>query len=240
MSHEINLNISSPCSEKFENFQPTELGGFCRSCQKEVVDFTKMTDSEIFRYFENQKGKTCGRFDQTQLKTYAQLTQPKPNRRFSFLGAGILSFSLLSVLPFGNLHAQKLAQATATSVSQGDEDKNTKDQKKDKDRSFIEGIVIDDQGYPLVGASVLIKGTTTGIFTSEEGKFKLFWDFKPGDKLVISYVGFASIDYEITENSPAVVKVVMDRSYCVMTGEVAVNHVYSSKRTFWQKLTGKK
>ncbi|MCB0847413.1 MAG: hypothetical protein KDE26_29385, partial [Bacteroidetes bacterium] len=65
MNRKINLTITKPCSEQFENFQPTHAGGFCQSCQKEVIDFTQMSDREILLYFENRSQKTCGRFHQT-------------------------------------------------------------------------------------------------------------------------------------------------------------------------------
>ena len=124
MSHNFSLNIQTPCSEKFENFQKTESGGFCQSCQKEVIDFTKMTDREIFRFFENQKEKACGRLGQTQLKMYSEAIQPNPNRRFGMIGAGLLSFSLLSFFPFGNAQAQQKTDSTNTYISLFDSLKN--------------------------------------------------------------------------------------------------------------------
>jgi len=50
------------------------------------------------------------------------------------------------------------------------------------------GVVTDDQGMPVIGASILIKGTTKGTITDIDGKFHLA-EAKKGDVLVITYVG---------------------------------------------------
>ncbi len=61
------IAIKKPCSENWETMTPNEKGKHCFSCQKTVVDFTTMTDSQIIHYFQNYQGKTCGRFLETQL-----------------------------------------------------------------------------------------------------------------------------------------------------------------------------
>ena len=58
----------------------------------------------------------------------------------------------------------------------------------------ITGTVVDDTGVPVIGANVVVKGTTNGTITDLDGKFSL--DGPPNATLVISYVGF--IDQEIT------------------------------------------
>lgn len=58
----------------------------------------------------------------------------------------------------------------------------------------IIGTVVDDTGVPVIGANVVVKGTTNGTITDLDGKFSL--DGPPNATLVISYVGF--IDQEIT------------------------------------------
>lgn len=55
---------------------------------------------------------------------------------------------------------------------------------------LIEGSVVDDTGFPLPGANVMIQGTTIGTQTDFDGLFSIY--INPGDKLLISYVGFAS------------------------------------------------
>lgn len=52
----------------------------------------------------------------------------------------------------------------------------------------ITGTVLDDEGAPLAGASVVVKGTTTGSTTDFDGKFSI--QAEVGDMLVVSYIGF--------------------------------------------------
>lgn len=57
-----------------------------------------------------------------------------------------------------------------------------------KDFAPITGRVTDAEGQPLVGASVKIKGTSTGTSTDTDGKFTI--NANPGQTLVVSYVGY--------------------------------------------------
>ena len=55
MQNQINLDITTPCSENFNQFTPTPKGGFCNSCTKEVVDFTKMNANQIATFFNKKR-----------------------------------------------------------------------------------------------------------------------------------------------------------------------------------------
>jgi len=55
----------------------------------------------------------------------------------------------------------------------------------------VKGKVINPDGKPLTGASVIIKGTTQGTITDEKGNFKLKEVPKDGE-LVFSFVGYES------------------------------------------------
>lgn len=57
------------------------------------------------------------------------------------------------------------------------------------------GVVSDAEG-PIIGASVVEKGTSNGTITDLDGRFSL--DVKPGTILVISYVGYASQEVKAT------------------------------------------
>lgn len=53
----------------------------------------------------------------------------------------------------------------------------------------VSGTIVDEQGLPLVGASVTVPGTTYGVTTDINGMFVLKVDAKAKD-LVVSYVGY--------------------------------------------------
>jgi TonB-linked SusC/RagA family outer membrane protein len=60
----------------------------------------------------------------------------------------------------------------------------------------ISGTVTDTEGEPLIGANIVVEGTTVGTITDFEGNFTLD---VPGDSdvLVISYLGYVSQKFEI-------------------------------------------
>lgn len=82
---------------------------------------------------------------------------------------------------------------------------------------ICKGIVKDSNGEPIIGASVLVKGTTNGITTDLDGKFELS-GVKAGDVIQISFVGFISqqikwngheLDVRLVEDSKALEEVVV-------------------------------
>ncbi len=59
--------------------------------------------------------------------------------------------------------------------------------------STCKGVVKDDKGETIIGASVLVKGTTNGTITDLDGKFNLN-NVKKGDVLEISYIGYKTLE----------------------------------------------
>ena len=54
----------------------------------------------------------------------------------------------------------------------------------------VSGVIVDETGEPIIGASILEKGTTNGTITDFDGNFTL--DVAEGATLEISYVGYAT------------------------------------------------
>jgi hypothetical protein len=72
------ISIPAPCTENWNDMTPTERGKFCAHCQKEVIDFSIKTDSEIANFIKQNKGNLCGRFIKSQLgKEYSYIEQEK-------------------------------------------------------------------------------------------------------------------------------------------------------------------
>ncbi|WP_291603280.1 SusC/RagA family TonB-linked outer membrane protein, partial [Bacteroides sp.] len=63
----------------------------------------------------------------------------------------------------------------------------------------ITGKVVDATGEPIVGASVLVKGTGTGTITNVDGQFSV--DTQQGSTLVISFVGYTSAEIKVGAGS---------------------------------------
>ena len=57
------------------------------------------------------------------------------------------------------------------------------------------GVVVDETGMTVIGASVVVKGTNNGAITDLDGKFQIR-NVKPGDVIVVTYVGYSP--FEVT------------------------------------------
>ncbi|KXX69031.1 TonB-dependent receptor [Flammeovirga sp. SJP92] len=69
----------------------------------------------------------------------------------------------------------------------------------------IEGKVIDEAtGDAVIGASIVLKGTTTGTISDFDGEFKLKTSKSGTQTVVISFVGFTSIEKEVTLNGTTI------------------------------------
>ena len=76
-------------------------------------------------------------------------------------------------------------------------------------KTTVTGTVVDPEGEPLIGASVLTEGTSVGVATDIDGNFRI--DVAPNGVLVVSYVGYdtqkvpvdgrTNITVTMTENS---------------------------------------
>ena len=72
----------------------------------------------------------------------------------------------------------------------------------------IDGVVVDNKGYPMIGVSVLVKGTTRGGQTDINGKFSI--DANVGDILVFNYIGFLKQEVTVTGSSPLKITLLED------------------------------
>ncbi|MBQ9661347.1 MAG: SusC/RagA family TonB-linked outer membrane protein [Bacteroidales bacterium] len=59
----------------------------------------------------------------------------------------------------------------------------------------VKGTVLDDTDQGVIGAAVMIKGTTNGVATDVDGKFEISCD--PADVLVISSIGFDDVEVAV-------------------------------------------
>ncbi|HRI23002.1 MAG TPA: carboxypeptidase-like regulatory domain-containing protein, partial [Panacibacter sp.] len=68
MKPQLQIHVPQPCHEDWNKMTPTDKGKFCGSCNKQVVDFSLMSDQQVLNYFSTATGKTCGRFAEDQLQ----------------------------------------------------------------------------------------------------------------------------------------------------------------------------
>lgn len=79
-TQQIKIQVPKPCHEDWNKMTPKDKGAFCSSCEKVVVDFTKMSDRQIVDFLNQNKGKkTCGKFNSYQIDRKISVTTPSPN-----------------------------------------------------------------------------------------------------------------------------------------------------------------
>lgn len=81
--------------------------------------------------------------------------------------------------------------------------------------------IIDETGEPIIGANILVKGTTNGTTTDIDGHFSLDVDRAPA-ALIISYIGYAK--QEIKAAGGKVIRIVMNPDNNVMEEVVVTGY----------------
>ena len=89
----------------------------------------------------------------------------------------------------------------------------------------VTGVITDEHGEPVVGASVLIKGTGKGIVSDLDGRFTL--DVPAGATLRVTYVGFS--DKEVRVGDRSHMDIVMQEDSHVLDEVVAVGYATQKK-----------
>lgn len=238
MKNAVQLSIKKSCSENFSNFNTTEKGGFCDSCQEEVIDFTSMTSEEIANHFSSTITKTCGRFTSTQLTKYASVMKHTPKTNLVSRGIAIMGFSLLSLCAVSQVQLQETASIDHTTKTELLPSNQTMIMASISLQSYtVKGIVLDEENLPLAGVNVVLKGSTEGVQTDFDGKFEFPKALHVDDTLVFSYLGYEKKEYTIKagESSTIDITINFDASDVFLMGEVVVDGVYESKPTIFQK-----
>lgn len=221
----LRLSIPEPCHEDWNEMTPTLQGRYCQVCEKEVTDFSQMTDAQIVQFIEKGTGNHCGRFRFDQLDR--DMSQSVPQYVLSpWAKAGILAASVLLAVPGMSqqtrLSTKPAAQATLVT------------QQKDLDSKtpfIIKGIVTDREGEPLIGASILLVGTNSGAITDLDGRFTMRIEQQlPNLALTFSYIGYEAKTITLTGKQEKFLKVKLEEgvnlSEVVIVG-LGIKRVYN-------------
>lgn len=223
----LEIKIDRPCSEKWDSFEKRGLNGYCGSCQKVVVDFTKMSDREIKEYFLKMKGAdVCGRMRGNQQKVYTTSKSKSWKPLASTLLAGVALF---------------FTGHTATAQRQKDKKEVALFERKATPKEIwdktVTGKVTDENGEALPGVNVVIKGTTFGTQTDLDGMYSI--KINRGNALMFSFVGFETTEVEIGARN--VIDMTLGVSDAVLGGVVYVGGVSSkwyTPRGMWGRIKG--
>ncbi len=75
----------------------------------------------------------------------------------------------------------------------------------------LTGVVVDETGVPVIGANVLVKGTTMGIITDVDGKFIL--KVPANSTLVVSFIGYKTVEIKPGKRNHVSVELVEDTEH---------------------------
>ena len=91
----------------------------------------------------------------------------------------------------------------------------------------LNGIVKDKNGEPIIGANVVVKGTTNGTITDIDGQYSLS-NVSNNDILTISYIGYLSKDIPV--NGQQVINILLDEDTQKLDEIVVVGYGTVKKR----------
>ncbi len=97
----------------------------------------------------------------------------------------------------------------------------------------ITGRVVDSQNEPLIGVSILVKGTTLGTITDFSGNYSL--QVSVGNTLVFSYVGYTT--KEILIGNQTIVNVTLEEDSKVLNDVVVVGYGSTVKKDLTTAVT---
>jgi carboxypeptidase-like protein len=221
MQKQTSIYIPQPCHEDWNKMTLTQQGKFCSACNKQVVDFSLMSDNQILNFLSNQPGKLCGRFDAEQLQR--PLVETKIKKKKSWWMA--LTMPLLFL--FDKSEAQQVyinddsiinVKATKNSLLRI---VNDLEYYPTKDIS-IKGKVIDENNQPVPFATITEKGKKNAVAANADGYFSIVIEKNNSEvTLTVSAVGLETTDQEINFSQDSTM-IVMMRMNNVLAGDVVV------------------
>ena len=97
---------------------------------------------------------------------------------------------------------------------------------KDAKKRLVSGVVVDQNGFPVIGAGVMVKGTTRGVSTGLDGDFSI--EVSEDETLQFSCIGYD--DVEILAGSQGNINVVMSESSMLLSDVVVIGYGAVKKR----------
>jgi hypothetical protein len=198
MVSKLKITVPEPCTQNWDEMQPSEQGRFCLHCVKEVIDFTSFTNDEIKTWFSSSYEKVCGRFEQQQLIDF---NGSSTSRKWRTASWKLMLTSCLALFA----SSKAFSSVSVKSFSQEQTIKKIADEKQviSKDSLFIiTGKVTDkEDGLAIPGASIkIVSKPGIGASTGVDGKFKLNVNTKLGDSITlqINYLGYETKFVKLT------------------------------------------
>jgi hypothetical protein len=194
------ISIPRPCHEDWQQMTRVAQGRHCQSCCKTVIDFTAMSNVEVINYLAVHKN-ICGRIEHGRLAGINYELEADDKRQFSW--KGLLAAASLSILfPAIDVQAQIRPKTEPLPYSSFPRGKMMVSNKVGS--ITIEGkVTAKEDGQPIPGVSIVVRGTSTGTKTTADGSFKLKL-LNVNDTLRISSVGYKPVEIPVGHGSKAI------------------------------------
>lgn len=215
------ITVNDPCQEKWGSMQADNLGRFCDSCQKSVIDFTHFTDADLIKWLSNNKYKACGRFAPEQLDRFINKGSTFSLQWFK---PGMIAASLVALLSLPKLSIAANAKSHPTYQSSDYKQFKSSYINEKVEGAFVvvKGRVIDnDDQSPVVGAQIIIKGTKISTVSRADGYFELKFrkeDFKGKIVLDLRYIGYKSQEVKVNLNKADIIVVKLKMESYILGG----------------------
>lgn len=223
------IAIKEPCLENWDDMAIYSTGKFCRNCQKNVIDFTGLTNSEILSLLSNTN-HLCGRFETNQL---SQLN-------YSLTGKTSFSWKRFSaMIAFLGLAGLVKAEERFPFKTEQSSDQNKKQKITDTTATISGTITAADDSLPMPGVQVKVKGTNIFTTANTVGKFKLDLTAN-ADTLEFSFIGYQTIDVKIDKFNAKNIVIAMVPDGIQHYGDIVVGSVFvrrSFSHRIWRKIT---
>lgn len=223
MAKNIQLTITEPCHENWDSMTTVQKGKFCDSCQKQVIDFSTMSDRQIAEFFKKPStGSVCGRFMTDQLDRSIETPRKRiPWIRYFFqiaLPAFLFSVKSTAQKTHGVVRPKPVQRDTIPKqqidpigvlgmvmtkpcIKPAETDTIIFTPVKGEVAviNMIKGQVVDEKGNPVPFASIQTGQKNKGVMADEQGYFNIKESALAADKkLIISAASFANKEVVVT------------------------------------------
>jgi len=197
----VNIYIKNPCQENWATFDKNGDIRFCKKCQFSIVDFTNKSDKEIASYLSKNQGKICGLIKREQIRSTCSSTTNEylSLRRITAFTVGLITLTTISKAVPTNNEFKPLTEYTIGNENHTLTLLRKKDTLKPDEFRLFGRVIYKSDTSELAGVKVLVKGTKIEATTDLNGVFKILYNGKIGDKIIlqISFIGFKTIEKEI-------------------------------------------
>ncbi len=165
----IKIRIEQPCHEDWNKMKEAEKGRYCQACEKNVVDFSVMSNAQIIDFLSNNNGKVCGRIDKYRLDTFLQKEPNIKSGLFNKYIAGLLMS--LGFYHTGLSQKDVISKPNTEYTTGGVAYTNLTNTGR---KLIIKGKVIDENtNKALAFARVKIEGSNISVLTDKNGLYTI-------------------------------------------------------------------